>query len=1040
MFSYEEQKKSQTLRMKAPEKRSRRSNPAMAVRFQEQGLSAVNHFPWQSIPVSSTPVIQRKPDGNEEDEIPPIHEIKSVGKVMVYDVGCKDGKYYIMTPDTRVFFCPVMEDGLLFFSYNGVFISINLQTRDYCQASYYNLDNRMVVFNSGTADMIVDWSTKDIYHMVTAGSMASLYATKDEARMLIYQPQECRFFFSRQSLAEINAGDLVLFQYEKQYVLVFKGVISPIYTMDENGSYSLCSLNGIDILLDHEFGKLYICDDEMPLLRRTRKHDSVCRVYSQPGMPLIYEDILVVDPTVQKLYRYTGITFMAKNERQPLYIWFASDTETIQVEPDLSQAVESGIHGEIHEFQETQDVLSGFIYDMLNQQWEYTGEDVLIKESPIPNSSNVKDLPEEKEPFDFMTGKLITNLTAVVVVAPVVSLQDHGTVGATELRITEIMLGNGDRPPTRFDSQMSHTVAWTLIRAWIEALDGKPVLQFLMMMREKFLELLYFMEQTEGRKLMDSVMKLKQYIPGKELLLNVDAVKAPETVMKEEQIVLQQMTGSVEAKQGKTLTGDKTEEEEIWTETAGQEEMKAKREIRFENDTIGDLIRAQMPVANWNRLCSQLLVTYLQIYQLSQAAVYNKKSAGRGEGGAMLKLYRWEDLFSEAEMFALEATEITEIQDSMEALLDVEFRINMLGVWEYAFAVSEWINMLRQVFPTLMGKMEEVFLGHFLGKQLAKSFYTPEPEKSRGPVPKFLWDKEQPPTVRDLLQAYEEKREELWHAAALPEQSPLEGPLLAAYVPDSEWNDPEGYLLGTHFTSHIFLQPVGQVNGIEQTSTMEQLFVSAIRISDRDRARTQFLSVQRSHTVAWTLTREALLAFQGKRLPLLVFFLEKSLTNLVAEAPEEPVREAFMWELKRGNFYIQKLKEGGAPLFMMMSYAGSAVRSYVIISQAAISASYYNPQESTPLGHGEARRMALLRQNESALDISNLAHTYHTEQKIIETALGLFDAKVTDQFTLQMARSAHYDFLRKLIIAFPNIMRVFGPKIAVANLESIEHG
>jgi hypothetical protein len=73
---------------------------------------------------------------------------------------------------------------------------------------------------------------------------------------------------------------------------------------------------------------------------------------------------------------------------------------------------------------------------------------------------------------------------------------------ADQLQVRSVVLGNMDRPKTKFiKNQKSHTVAWTLVRHHIASFSGKPLGALLAFLDKSFPALLADIQNPEGRGL-----------------------------------------------------------------------------------------------------------------------------------------------------------------------------------------------------------------------------------------------------------------------------------------------------------------------------------------------------------------------------------------------------------------------------------------------------------------------------------------------------------------------------------------------------------
>ena len=76
--------------------------------------------------------------------------------------------------------------------------------------------------------------------------------------------------------------------------------------------------------------------------------------------------------------------------------------------------------------------------------------------------------------------------------------------------------------------------------------------------------------------------------------------------------------------------------------------------------------------------------------------------------------------------------------------------------------------------------------------------------------------------------------------------------------------------------------------------------------------------------------------------------------------------------------------------------------------------------------------MKILRMNEFSL--ANDHEIFQPPQRIVDAALGMFDARITDAFSAANVVRAYENAIHKLRTAFPTVMQVFGDQIVAGFL------
>jgi|GEM_PF-7092301 len=427
------------------------------------------------------------------------------------------------------------------------------------------------------------------------------------------------------------------------------------------------------------------------------------------------------------------------------------------------------------------------------------------------------------------------------------------------------------------------------------------------------------------------------------------------------------------------------------------------------------MLSGKLPVDIWQRMASELLIHYLQVYQLSQSATYKRGPAkGHGEAHAMKRLKNDEEQITQGDA----PRAAGKVAIDCGKLLDVQFRVNSLGVQAYAYAIRHWLQMLESTFPQLVKKYQAEIMKPILSKQVANSFKD-----------ELSLDRSKNFTVKDLMEKYDYIQSE---------------PPKPREERDLEQIDLErtaAQQLNTNFLANVSLQPDQQgVQAERQISdtiriqdmvyAIGNLSIRGVQISDSDRPKTKFLKDQKSHTVPWTLARNAVISFQGKSLKELIEYLFMRFQELALDVK---IQEGI--DLTTDGITLLKTTSGQQlPIDQWQAIVSEAVRKYFIAYQVADSTAYINPQEAErALGHGEGSNMAVLRRNEHA--IGNLDGTIDDEARILSAIYGMFDAQVTSTLSEKAIKQAFLGMQHKLKMTFPLVCKHFLAK-AVATMET----
>jgi hypothetical protein len=447
----------------------------------------------------------------------------------------------------------------------------------------------------------------------------------------------------------------------------------------------------------------------------------------------------------------------------------------------------------------------------------------------------------------------------------------------------------------------------------------------------------------------------------------------------------------------------------------------------------------QLPILLWQELFANLIRLYMQVYQISTAATYKRGTAkGHGEAPAMEKLREDEQTLATGGTPTRNGSQMSTLAEKM---LDVQFRLQSLGLLEYAFAVNHWIDSLKLTFPRVMAKHGDTITNDALNKKVAPSFKKELLSRDK--------DAAWVTTVRDLLNYYDYPANTDDVKSTKPDlpkvttSGVVTRDMSGIKVNTRSLTIPSVNLgrLETDFVANVFLAPQEGtttskaefltqlstgVSSIAQVdvATAEQMVVKKVLVSDTDRPQTKFITAQKSHTVAWTLVRHQMMSLAGKTLGELLGILEKNFTKLATD-----VSNASGKNLVAVALDTIKIHKGETyPDFEWQQLASALLRWYAIAYQVAESSAYINPEEAERAkGHGEAHAMRKLRRTEFAL--SSGGNSQDSEKEVIDAATTLLDAFVSVRLSEMEIVRAFEHWRQALTEGFPSIMKVSGVKI-----------
>ncbi|WAC75098.1 hypothetical protein OU995_10530 [Roseateles sp. SL47] len=414
---------------------------------------------------------------------------------------------------------------------------------------------------------------------------------------------------------------------------------------------------------------------------------------------------------------------------------------------------------------------------------------------------------------------------------------------------------------------------------------------------------------------------------------------------------------------------------------------------------------AELPMDVWQGVLSELVSVYIQLYHLSEGALFKGKSENRDEGGAAEEF-----TFAEEQMETEGKTSVPldSLRSNAEKLIDAP--LGTLPPKTLAYAVRHWVSMLTITWPRLMKAHGQYIIGGLLGQSCASSEFLPKGG-----------------TMAELLTAA---------GYPLSDGTKFASPLkIKGEQPDTAI---DLGALRSEFVSNVTVystsqgQPTDYVSSPGESSVtlkelsfaVTQVGVSRVDVSDRDRPPTQFLNEgQKSHTVAWTLFRASLMSYAGRPLSELLDDLEVRLTQLKKEVKlSDAIRVA--------DHAMDQLTGRNAlrlTIFDWHAYASQLVKHYVHVHQAAPSTSYADPRAlGRALPNAEGSHMHVLRINEHQL--METGKLVSGRERVIEAALALFDIcipkKPLAEKDLEKTFMYAYDIWKELLsLAFPTVMK-----------------
>jgi hypothetical protein len=426
------------------------------------------------------------------------------------------------------------------------------------------------------------------------------------------------------------------------------------------------------------------------------------------------------------------------------------------------------------------------------------------------------------------------------------------------------------------------------------------------------------------------------------------------------------------------------------------------------------LAKANLPIDVWQSTLSQLIMVYKQVYQMSKGALFAGKSKQRGESPALKAFSAAEEALSNQQPSPHSANELKVYAAN---LLEITFSS---PPQVYAFAVFHWVETLVDAFPLVMNKMGVDICKAKLAQKITATTYGIHKGK----------------TVQQLLTFFSYPVPDFLAITAPPSLEVEE------QITPFAFDD-----LQADFVANVVLSPMSfgvpmnsQVTQGTDVKTMSvqgyslnELKIHQIYISDKDRPPTLFTSEgQKSHTVAWTLTREAMLSYANQELISLLTYLQGAFLKLEQQIDESKVGEhnnRFNGQIEgkqlvtHAQEQLEDVETKNWPIHIWQHYVSQLVKYYFHAYQVALTTAYADERtHGKALGHGEGAHMDTLRRNEEHLRNHNKLMNEPTQ--VVKAALALYDACIPQtpqvKANLEMRFMLAYDHWKEALqMAFP---------------------
>ncbi len=240
----------------------------------------------------------------------------------------------------------------------------------------------------------------------------------------------------------------------------------------------------------------------------------------------------------------------------------------------------------------------------------------------------------------------------------------------------------------------------------------------------------------------------------------------------------------------------------------------------------------------------------------------------------------------------------------------------------------------------------------------------------------------------------------------------------------------------TSMLARASLVPLASSAGGERYKA-EELWVSQVRLSN-DRPPTKFGGEgQRSHTVAWSLLRNAIQGMSGQQLDHLLAMLADMAADLQQPANSQAASNAFDTVKASLDAGLNKLGDAGtvADFAYWQLSVSQLIGKYVHAYQLSDEATY---ADGLAVGHGEPSHMKTLRFAEF---LAKFGSPQVADQlpAVKLAAVGLLDIKARLGDRVRAGILRHW--INSLHLAYPVLMSKYGADIAGAlELDPLDHG
>ncbi|MDO7850649.1 eCIS core domain-containing protein [Hymenobacter convexus] len=398
----------------------------------------------------------------------------------------------------------------------------------------------------------------------------------------------------------------------------------------------------------------------------------------------------------------------------------------------------------------------------------------------------------------------------------------------------------------------------------------------------------------------------------------------------------------------------------------------------------------------WQQNASDLLTHFVQYYQLSEAATYaDGRAVGHGEPTHMANL---KDFDMAARFGALDSTRLAQAVEAAVGMFDIR---RGLPPKTMAQVLHHWLHALHLAFPALYQRHSAAIVDGFYAALGTIPTDRKEWQDALGRDPHAL-SAHRP--AQDLRASVSTSQDKFQFALSPKDQSTFTANV--ALKPRSGVAGTAGQAklasIGTKAEDNSEVRGEALVN--VNYFSFDQLIISQLKVAD-DRPKTRFGTLQRSHTVAWTLIRRHLMGFTGKELGILINFIVHEMnvlkndidkpnenTNIRFDAPAVANQVNTALGLMVANKQMQ-------PLYQWQSTISELVETYVTLYQLSRSATY--AKEETPRGHGEATAYGKLKEANTWLksEADSEARERYLENnkyKLAKSAAKLVDAEVAN--------------------------------------------